>query len=376
MKMALNRSSNNNNGFRPRGLLRRSFETKRYVVLVRQVCLYFSVFGYACVGAVLSQTAAASTYTSPINTNPLITQLPQVRFSDTLARQSSKPRYNAELFISNYLSAAQSDTINYAVDGETLGFIQSLSWQHDSQLRLGISLPSYYHSSGFLDQAIYDFHDVFGMPQNGRSETRQNKFAWVIDSSNTDVYSLRKESAGIGDLSISAEYMHATGTNKQGLETLFGEHSITNLRLTLPTGDRAHRAGGEAFGLSASFTTSSSFSSSKDALHALQYWWGLGITALHTTHKLNTLDPARLIAAAEFGIAYALTPSLGLKASLNTHSAYFNTHIRELGWAPVISNVSLSYHNLGHQFSFGFSEDIRPRTSPDFVLIANWSTTI
>ena len=302
----------------------------------------------------LSQTSAASI--RYINLSPVIGQLPQIDYPAVNKRDLSSGRYTVDIASANYLSSGNDGSDIYAIDGETTTIQQTLEFSVGSN-SAGITNRWFEHSSGRMDQLIYDFHDTFGMPQNGRTETNKNQLNWLIQSNNQDIYSLSRSKSGFGDTTIFYEFSELI--------------KLSNLRisLTIPTGAATRRTSSDTWGLAASSSLSGpELFLDQPYLPTLRTWFGAGATALYSDYEFGGLELNPLVIGGTIGVGYDATDSLSFEAQLDTNSPYFDSDIRELGWAPVIASVALNYQIQSANIQLGFNEDLRPSTSPDFSL--------
>ncbi|KZZ40594.1 hypothetical protein A3758_07630 [Oleiphilus sp. HI0118] len=295
-----------------------------------------------------------------INLSPVIGQLPQIDYPALDAKSSSAARYTLDIASANYLSSGDDGNSLYNIDGETSTVQQSLEFTLGKNVA-GITNRWFKHSTGVMDQLIYDFHDLFGMPQNGRTENNQNQLNWRIQSNNQDIYSLTRSQTGFGDTTLFYEFREL--------------EAFSNLRvsLSIPTGSTSKRTSTDTYG----FTVSSSLTGpdlflSQSYLPTLRTWFGAGASILHSNHEFGELKPNPLILGGTMGMGYDATNSLSLEAQLDTNSPYFDSSIRELGWVPIIASVAVNYELRSAKLQLGFNEDLRPSTSPDFSLFSSF----
>lgn len=302
---------------------------------------------------VVQSTTASIRY---INLSPVIGQLPQIDYPALDKSHQSTGSYTIDIVSANYRSSSNDGSSAYSVDGETTTFQQTLELKIGVD-NAGITNRWFQHSSGAMDQLIYDFHDLFGMPQNGRTESNKNQLSWLITSNNQDMYSLNRSQSGFGDTTVFYEF--------SALESL----ADVRISFTMPTGSTTRRTSTDTWGL----TASSSYNgpqifADQSYLPTLRTWLSAGATILYSDYEYGGLEPNPLVIAGRIGAAYAATDSLSLEAQLDTNSPYFDTDIRELGWVPLIASLALTYQLHSSHFQFGFNEDLRPSTSPDFSL--------
>ena len=109
------------------------------------------------------------------NTRPtvLIHGIPTSRSAEITSKDKWKVELDSE--ITNHFSYNYDSNEQVRFDGETTRFALSVKHGIDNQAELEIILPYVSHDGGSLDQFIEDWHDIFGFPQNGRTNYPQNQ---------------------------------------------------------------------------------------------------------------------------------------------------------------------------------------------------------
>jgi len=296
------------------------------------------------------------------NLSPLIGQLPQVTFPKLEQYSKGSTRYDIHASTANYISSNNVDGVQYTIDGETSVVTQSIFYGLSNEAHIGISVPWYHHAGGVMDQHIYDFHDTFGMPQNGRSPTVRDQLKWTIQEGGNDIYSLEHNANGIGDIELFTQWR----SNKNG--------PFFRATLHLPSGSFKNRLSTKSKGLSLSAADSST--TLIDGLHYLQslsFIFGAGITAYEAHDAFNKTSLKPVVFAGMTGISFRLRQWWDINAQLNTHSPYTSSNIREIGWTPIIFSIATDFSWKEQSISLGFSEDLRPSTSPDFSVFIAWN---
>jgi hypothetical protein len=269
--------------------------------------------------------------------------------------------YKIDAEVSNYLSFSTVESERYNIDGETLTIKQSAYTNLSDTLRVGIAIPFLRHSSGIFDNAIYSFHDLFGMPQNGRTKDNADKLLWNASYDNQSAIIIREDKQGIGDIELFTE------------KNLDLAQSLTwRMTLKLPTGSTSKQTGNGAYGLSAGISSMQPHWLSQRSWlkeSPISLWYSSAITYNQQVEKMSDFSQNSITLAALIGASYAFNPHWELKTQLNTHTPYFDSNIRELGWAPLIFSVEGLYSSTNNiQVGLRFSEDLRPRVTPDFSL--------
>ena len=244
--------------------------------------------------------AGASGLVHHKNLSPIIGQLPQATYPTFSLQQVSNWVYSLDSTTANYLSSGSDGALNYFIDGETTLVSQSLAYSFDNFL-FGMVVPWQSHSNGVLDRPIYDFHDFFGMPQNGRTEANIGSLNWGLNQNGNSEYILANSSQALGDVELFFE------SNAIALEQ-------TKLRFStqLPTGSTSSRSGAGSWGISISSLTEQNFSlSNSEDFPSLKTWYGFGANYLSDSNEISYIKQHNLVLSSVFGIgSYSIVYSV------------------------------------------------------------------
>lgn len=276
-------------------------------------------------------------------------------------------RLRSQIEVANYLSKGDKNGEAFFIDGETWIFTQSALFQSE-QYYLNIDVPFIHHGRGVLDRSIYNFHDLFGMPQNGRVDDQHDQQLWVLRGRSGEEYQFDTVENSLGDISI------AIGTYVDE-----GQQEQLALSLTLPTGDFDTQSGNETVNIGLSYASGNPlWLSNRTWLNSqnLSFWWGASLNFLPELSGLSMLEQNHWVATGRVGIAWVPFEQWVLKAQLDTNTPLFDSDIRELGWIPVQTSVALQHViSTNHSFDLGIVEDLRPRATPDVVFTMAYEFT-
>lgn len=276
-------------------------------------------------------------------------------------------RYSAQFEISNYLSAHREQDESLFIDGETWILSQSLefSWKGN---QLGLTIPWLKHGTGKLDRAIYTFHDVLHMPQNGRTDERHDELVWRAGRNDNTLLALDEPVHRLGD--IQMHLMRALDDKRWQISGL----------LKLPSGRFRKQSGSEAIDIGLSFSHSNpDWLAERNWLQnqALAFWWGAGLTYTGKSDKLDALEQIPLVATFRTGLAWKCAENWQVKGQIDSNSPLFDSNIRELGWIPVQASLGAQYSfSKARSFSAAIIEDLRPRVTPDVIFNLAFSTLL
>ena len=288
----------------------------------------------------------------------MLFSLPKADFSVPEIRGTRSLKTSLE--ISNYISKTTKDGDTLYIDGESLKIQNKLSYQYSKQVRVAINTSWIKHSDGISDRFIYHFHDLLGLPQNGRSDAYHDQLYWRFYSDNETVLSLDQERSSWGDTELSLTWQ------PQQLE-----RTQLNLMLKLPSGSYTNQTGSEGIDIGFSLTQQNpEWLSDRTILEqqALAFWYGAGLGFTSHVSKLSKFDQNPINFSLRTGLAWLVSADWELKTQLDTHSPLFNTELRELGWFPLQFTLASEHHLTAKtSLSFMIVEDLRPRSAPDVI---------
>jgi len=300
------------------------------------------------------------------NRSPIIQLFSLSRPDYTLNKKANTMHLNSRVELINYLSETKKDNEYFFVDGETLVVTNTFQHQVSNNFIVHLKIPWLRHSEGIADNFIYDFHELFKLPQNGRSDQNNNQLSWVLSKNDNRSISVNDNMSGLGDIKVKLSWTPDTYEKTQ----------ITSL-LKLPTGKFKDQTGSEKidFGMSA-IQNNPDWLKNRDWLSALplSVWYGAGINYISSISELDDYDAYPVVATIRTGMAWAIFSNWNIKAQLDSNTPLFNSNIRELGWMPV--QVSLATEHILSDtviLDFILIEDLRPRASPDVVFSSGLS---
>jgi len=312
----------------------------------------------------LNTTNAAEIYTTetlPIeHRSPLLNIFAFSRPDFILSSNKGSFHWLSRTEIVNYISATNKKSDFLLFDGETLLVSNAIQYQFDKDIQLNVSLPWIKHYAGFSDRFIYAFHDIFHLPQNGRTSDRHNEKLWIFNSNNQEIINSSSDTQGIGDLKLKLAWTPAITANIQ----------ITGL-LKLPSGRVKRYTGSEEIDLGFSFLHQNPdwFVDRTFLAHtSLSLWYGLGYTYTGKTKLYEDIQQKSGVFTARVGSGWKVNPKWQIKMQFDTNSPLFKSKILELGWYPAQLSFA-GVHTLNDKTAFDFiiAEDIRPRSAPDVI---------
>lgn len=179
------------------------------------------------------------------NTRPtiLIHGIPTSRSAEITSTDEWKVELDSE--ITNHFSYNYDSNELVRFDGETTRFALSVKHGIDNKAELEIILPYISHDGGSLDQFIEDWHDVFGFPQNGRTNYPQNQLQFFYQKNGVTKLDFQESASGVGD----AQIIFAVDLKEQ--KTQYQNNLTFKTAIKLATGDSNKLTGSGGITLSA-----------------------------------------------------------------------------------------------------------------------------
>ena len=261
--------------------------------------------------------------------------------------------------IANIASNNQRDDELIVLDGETYVATLGLRYGLAEHLQVGFDLPWVWQSKGFLDSFIEDFHDLFGLPNGDRNNMPKDKINYLYSSSDGDDFLLDEEANSIGDIRLLAAW--------QWLDT---EQAAASLQASIkaPTGDSDKFTGSGGWDISLALSAQRDFPLEKGGA---SLWGGLGGSWLDDGDVLQSRTE-NWAASGWLGAGWSPLDWLGLKLQLDSHSALYDSDLKEIGNAALMLTMGGTL-GLGEAtaLDIGVGEDLATSTSPDVVFHLN-----
>lgn len=244
----------------------------------------------------------------------------------------------------------------WLMDGEYLRAGPSARIGLGRGLEFGIELPFAYTSGGFLDDFVIDYHDAFGLPDQGRDVAPRDGFAVRATRNGTEAWSVDSDGLQLLDVPLVLQWeVLPAGSGRLGL--------AARGAVELPSGDDEDGYGSGELEASCGMVAE---------LHV----GGLAFTG-HAQHTFaGTPGAARRsglhfadVTAIGGGVEAPLTPDL----SLLVQTEYETSTLREFGLRTTDRDQAMLW--IGARWrattrcavEVGFGEDLIGLVSPDFT---------
>ncbi len=256
--------------------------------------------------------------------------------------------------VASHFQFAEAGAERLTLDGETwrLDFVYerrvSEAWS------VTAALPLIRNSGGVLDDFIDAWHSVFNLPDGKRNSRPENEIQFFYDDGPGPSYFRSQAATGLGDLMLSA----ARTAGRDGSWRL-------ELSVKLPTGDTDLLMGSGAADVAVSLLHRGA---SSWASHPAGWFWGAGLLRIGQPDRF----PAQSndwVGLGMVGVSWQPFARLGLKAQLDLHSAYYDSHLEQIGNAAMQATLG-GWWAIDEQrvLTIAVIEDLVVRAAPDVSL--------
>lgn len=297
----------------------------------------------------VNQLLAAPIGLSTRDQNPILQgyYLPSINLTSGQGWQFTHTAYITNTFHNN-----QTGKETLILDVENYRYDLFVAYQRNNW-RLGATMPLIVNDGGQLDSAIEGWHDLFGLPQGGRSAQPRNQVNITYIRDGQTFLRQTRASNATGDLAVSLSYLLANTGSSAG---------DVSFAIDLPTGSSDNNSGNEAIDLAL-------WLSQSYTLQDQSYLYGLfGISMLGKGGQLASLQKST-VWAGQLGLGYALYPDRVAILQLDAHSAIIGgSHLRALGNSCQIQiGLRLKRFFEKRTVDLFFSEDILAGSAPDIT---------
>jgi hypothetical protein len=265
--------------------------------------------------------------------------------------EAGKWRLNFIGNLSNTYDIASGPQESLVTDLETFRGSLVASYGMRDNWQLSVEIPYVNHGGGFLDDLIYDWHDFFGMPQNGR--TKDNSDQLEVSYLSAAAFELPGPASGIGDLRINVA--HSRPWKNRSL--------IFSAELKLPSGDFDKLTGSGGTDFSVGLTLNDPFSFEK---YRLTLYGGLAAVFLGDMDGAMAAIQNNFVVAGRAGMGWQATKRIQLKLQLDAQSDIYDSDLKPMGASAfqLFMGGSLTFTKNVY-LDIAVAEDIKPSTAAD-----------
>ena len=232
--------------------------------------------------------------------------------------EAGKWRLNVITNISNTYNISAGANELIATDAETFRSSLIVSYGLRDNWQLSVEVPYISHDEGFLDDFIYDWHDFFNMPQNGRTKDNSDQLHISYLSGSGNSFALSDSGSGLGDIRINGAF-----TRPWKNRTL-----IFSTELKFPTGDYDKLTGSGGYDFSVGLMINDPHSLEK---YRVTLYGGLaGIFLGDIDGELAAVQNSFALAG-RAGIGWQASRLIQLKLQVDAQSALYDSDLKEMG---------------------------------------------
>ena len=323
--------------------------------------LFIRAIGIATLMAMPAMALAE--VTSPFyntNQNPLIQLHGLPPLEKGIVMKSGSTSANVILDItSNSISEIEQQE-QIILDGET--YRLNLMFRHGltqpvfgmKGVEIGIDIPFVSHRGGTLDGFIRNWHDAFGLTNSERDQFQDDQLHYQYRRNGATAFRMLNTSNNIGDIRLSAAWQLAC---RRADET---DCSALRASLKLPSGKAKKLSGSGGLDFSLAHSTTRTYQR-----YTFNYGGGL---LLNGRSDLFDKQQKALVGFANAGVNYqpGRFPWMVLKAQLDSHSAMYDSALKNLGSDSVQINIGGSVRFANKMvLDIGVVEDLVTSTVPD-----------
>lgn len=300
------------------------------------------------------------------NMNPFIIGYAAVIPDSPFLVRQNEWRTSVKLELANNSITANAAAEEVTIDGESYLADVSLRYGYSRNLELIVDIPLLYHSGGFLDQAIKNWHNLWGMSNSRRDIFPNNQLHYQYMKDGDTIIAIDSGTGGPGDMVIGLKFSN---------EDLRSGATTVALRtdMKLPTGDADKLTGSGAF--DAAFSVHAANAEFVGNINTILYG-GAGLVALGKGDILPDIQK-ELNTSGYFGASWRATHRLALIAQLNYQSAYYESDLKQLGKNSLQLYLNAAYTDRSNViYEVGFGENLTTSPAPDFLLYFSVTTAV
>jgi len=278
------------------------------------------------------------------------------------ARHHANGEWQVALEHASLFMGGQTEDESIFLDGE----YSTLSLRHRRSIstcwQAEVSVPLLFHSGGWADPYIHDWHRFFGLPDAERDAFPESElhYEWIDGQGNRR--RIDEESSGLGDFQVSVQ--RSLGCREQ----LRGERhrAIARFGLTVPAGDE-----GSLRGIGAP-TYWSDLQSPVITLGA-RYRLAAAVGILFPGQSDQAPAQREAVLYGSVGVEARLGLRWSALVQLDAHTSMYDSALRELGDVGAGIGIGFRYGiNASQALEFGFAEDFVVDSTPDIVARLAW----
>lgn len=241
-----------------------------------------------------------------------------------------------------------------AVFGETKSLELGLAYGLNEQWQIDLQTSYIKHSGGSLDGFIRDWHEFFGLPEGDRPLFEEGGFKMSYQTSAKTKQV--KPSQGLGDIRLGLAY---------AISQAHIDDFTLRLGVNLPTGNAEKLTGSDKADVDVGL-----YSSGQSIAGSNDYGWHANLGFIYVGDKTSLgVSTKDIVAFNSVGLSWKATPTIQLKAQLDSHGSFFESAIEDISRSTAQLSLGAVYKTeKSGQFELYFSEDLAVNRSADFAI--------
>lgn len=259
--------------------------------------------------------------------------------------------FSAYLLYSSIHTVRSSARWSVSLDMEISELAFRYTGKMSDSFGFGVELPLFSFNSGVLDGFLESYHDMFGLPDYGKSERPRNDFLYEVWKDGRMIIKGNSGKTGIGDIRFSLKKVIYNGDPVISIKTA----------IELPTGNESHGFGNGSLDFMGSLLIDKRLSK------RLLIYGNAGMVFPGNLKAEETID-LREYFYAGIGIEAAAWEKLHLLGQLFVQTSPFpDTDISAVDRTAVMISLGGRYAFKDNSIEFSFTEDMSTSGAPDFT---------
>jgi len=267
--------------------------------------------------------------------------------------EAGKWRLNFIANLSNTYEVTTEASEQIVTDVETFRGSLIVSYAPWDNWQLSVEVPYISHNGGFLDDFIYEWHDFFSMPQNGRSKDNSDELQISYLSDSGSSFEMDNSRSGFGDIRINGAYTRPWKNRAL----------IFSTEMKFPTGDYDKLTGSGGYDFSLGLTLNDPTSLGK---YRITLYGGLATIFLGDIDGDLASEQNNFAVTGRVGIGWQATRLIQLKLQLDGLSSLYDNDLEEMHdpSLQVVMGTSLTFTDDMY-LDISVAEDLDTTTAPD-----------
>lgn len=311
-------------------------------------------FASGLASLVLLPTAATAAGLATTNESALARGFAVPAYGQPDVPASGDDGWTASIDLSSEFEEQEEGDETLRLDGETQRWTLRYRRGMSSGWEANLEIPLLHVGGGFMDSAIENWHDAFGLPQGGREDAPQDRFSYRYVRGGVTELAVEDGGTGLGDVRVGAGRVLADGL-------------VLRAQLKLPSGDEDLLGGGNFGG-----ATWIDWALPIPAGSGVSGFLSGGVSAQAHADAMPSRLQNTVIPFGGAGLAVQVVERFEILAQLEAHAPLFDhTEMDALSRAGLQFTLGTRWClSERHCLELSFTEDPVVASSPDFSVRA------